>query len=144
MAATYPETVAAGTAAAVSHAEERAGALEDVATLSLDAHGMICDCNRATEALFKCRRSELVWRHVSMLLPELAEWDLTQNGQPNPRLRFLSRIGRLFHAVARDGERFASEVFLNLLNNADHGRLSLIVRPAKQAVSDGGPLTHWN
>jgi PAS domain-containing protein len=88
---------------------------------------MIRDCNRAGEALFKYRRRELVWRHVSMLVPQLATSDLMQDGQPNPRLRFLNRIGRRFEAVAHDGERFATDLFLNLLDSTGTGRLSLIL-----------------
>ncbi|MCX7173603.1 MAG: hypothetical protein NT159_06725 [Proteobacteria bacterium] len=114
----------------------RAG--EDFAAMTLDDRGMIRDCNRASEMLFRYRRSELVWRHVSMLLPQLAELELMQNGQPNSRLRFLCRSGRHFQAVTQDGGHFASELFLNRLNNTEHGGLSLIVRPALEAAGDGG------
>jgi hypothetical protein len=105
-----------------------------MAALTLDERGMIRDCSCAAEELFKYRRSELAWRHVSMLLPQLAELDLIQNGQANPRLRFLCRIGCPFQAVTHDGEHFASELFLNVLDNTEHGRLSLIVRPAEEAA----------
>ena len=104
--------------------------VEDVASLTLDDHGLVCDCNRAGEALFKYRRSELVWKHVSMLLPQLVDFELMQNGQPNPQLRFLCRIGRYFQAVPKEGAHFPSELFLNRLNNKGKSRLSLIVRPA--------------
>ena len=107
-----------------------AGGESSVAALRIDATGMVCDCNRASEALFKYRRSELVWRPVSMLLPQLADWELVQNGQPNPHLKFLCRISRRFQAVTRDGKHFATELFFNLLNSAGRGGLSLIVRPA--------------
>lgn len=108
---------------------------EDMAALMLNDRGMIRDCNRLGEALFRYRRSELVWRHVSMLLPQLTELDLLQNGQPNPRLRFLCRIGRQFLAVTRDGEQFASTLFLNLLGSMGQPGLSLIVRPAGPVAS---------
>ena len=111
----------------------------DVAALTLDDRGMVCDCNRAGETLFRYARSELVWRHVSMLLPQLAGLEMMANGEPNPRLRFLCRIGRKFHAVTRDGRRFASELFLSLLDNKGHGRLSLIVRPVEDVLADGMP-----
>lgn len=103
----------------------------DLAAISLDERGMIRDCNRASEALFNYRRSELVWRHVSLLLPQLAQLDLMQGGQPNPRLRFLCHAGHHFQGVTRSGERFASKLFLNLLNSSKNGGLSLIVRPAE-------------
>jgi hypothetical protein len=72
----------------------------------------------------------LVRRHVSMLLPQLAELDLMENGEPNSHLRFLRHIGRHFQAVTKDGEKFASQIFLNILDNTGHCRVSLIVRPA--------------
>jgi PAS domain S-box-containing protein len=104
---------------------------EDMAVLVLDSRGMIRDCNRTGETLFGYRRGELAWRHVSMLLPQLAELDLVPNGQPNPHLRFLNRIGRHFEAATRDGERFACALFLNLLDSTGQGRLSLLVRPVE-------------
>ena len=105
-------------------------ALEDMAVLTLDGRGMICDCNRAGENLFKYHRNALVWRAISMLLPELAGVALMESGQPNARLRFLCRIGHQFQAVAQDGESFTSALCLNLLDSAGYGRLSLIVSPA--------------
>jgi PAS domain-containing protein len=107
---------------------------EDAAALILDDCGMIRDCNRAGEALFKYRRRQLVWRPVSMLLPQLLETNLLQDGQLNERLRFLCRIAYRFEAVAQDGERFVSALFLNLLGSTEHRHLSLIVRPAEAAA----------
>lgn len=132
MPANHAQSAAASAATVGRGAGFSAGAGEDIAALTVDAHGMICDCNGASETLFKYRRSQLVWRHVSMLLPHLAELELIQNGQPNLQLRFLNRIGRHFQAVTQDGEHFASEIFLNLLDSTGHGRLSLIVRPASE------------
>lgn len=106
---------------------------DDVAALTVDARGMIRYCNRAGESLFKYRRSELAWRHVSLLLPELADVDLLENGEVNSRLRFLYHIGRPFRALTQQGERFDGELFLNVLDSSGGGRLSLIVRPSTPA-----------
>lgn len=114
-----------------------ANAVEDTAVLTLDDRGMVRDCNRGGELLFKYRRGELVWRHVSMLLPELADMDLMPNGQPNPRLRYLCRVGHHLQAVTHDGACFASELFLNVLDNGiGRGRMVLIVRPADAAIDN--------
>ena len=102
----------------------------EVALLTLNGEGMIRDCDHGGEAIFGYRRSELTWRPISMLLPELAEFELVQGGQANARLRYFCRIGRHFRAVAKDGGGFACEICLNLLDNTGSGRLSLIVRPA--------------
>ena len=83
-----------------------------------------------SEVLFKYHRDEMTGRHISMLLPQLAEFELMQQGQANPLLRYLCRLGSRFQAIKRDGGHFASELFFNMLDNAAHERLSLIVRPA--------------
>jgi hypothetical protein len=121
-----------------------AGAVDDIAALTLDERGMIRDCSRGAELLFRCRRSELVWRHVSVVLPQLAELELMPHGQPNPRLRFLCRIGRQIEAVTHDGERFASDLFFNVLDSTGQDRLRLIVRPAEMMTSDCEECTNEN
>jgi PAS domain-containing protein len=114
---------------------------DNAAVLTLNDRGMICDCNRSGEALFKYRRSEMVWQHVSMLLPQLADMELVRNGAPNSGLRYLSRIGHRFQAVARDGNSFATELYLNLLDKQRGSRLSLIARRvAAVATSDDGEV----
>ncbi len=106
-----------------------AAVVDEIARLTLDSRGTIVDCNGAGESLFKIRRSALINRHVSELLPQLAQLELLKNGQINPHLRFLIRIGRKFQAINQDGESFVSEIFLNVLGSAGSGALSLIVRP---------------
>ena len=136
MSVSATQSPAGGGVRATRRAINTAG--EDVAALTLDDSGMICDCNGASEALFKYRRSDVVRQHVSMLLPQLAELDVMQNGEVNPRLRFLCHIGRSFQAVAQDGQRFAGELFLNVLDNMARGHVSLLVRPAQEPAMDGG------
>lgn len=112
---------------------------EKIAAITLDEFGMIFDCNRNSEMLFKYRRSQLVLQHVSMLLPQLTELELVQCGQPNARLRFLSRTGHHFQAITKDGERFACKLYFNLLGRTEeHFRMSLVVRPADAAPDDKG------
>jgi len=128
MVAGLLEAPAVGSATADRRAVVAAGAGEGTAALTLDGRGMICDCDRAGEMLFGYRRSDVVWHHVSMLLPQLTESGLMLNGQVEPHLRFLSRIGRPFVAVTRNGANFACELFFNILDGTSHGRVSLIVR----------------
>jgi PAS domain-containing protein len=135
MRTSQAQAVTAETARATKHRVMAAGAAEDVAVLTLDEHGMILDCSRTAETLFKYRPSEIVRRHVSVLLPQLAEVDLIQNGEPNPGLRFLCRIGCLFGTVTQDGERFSSELFLTALFNEEPGHLLLIVRPKAEVAA---------
>ena len=102
----------------------------DPPALMVDERGIICDCNRAIESLFGYRRSEVVWRHISMLLPQMHDIELMLQGHVNPKLQFLCRIGKPFAALARSGECFDSTLFLNDLGNPGSPRLRVIVRAA--------------
>ena len=104
--------------------------------MTLNQRGTICDCNNTSEALFRYHRSELIERQVSLLLPQLAGLELIKNGQVNPRLGYLCRIGRRFQAMTQHGENFACRLYLNLLDNKQHGDLSLIVCPAEKLAGD--------
>jgi len=117
---------------------------DELAVLTLDGRGMICDCNYAGEALFGYLLSELVWRHVSMLLPQLAELELIQDGRPNAHLRFLCRIGQPFQAVTQNRECFTGQLFLNVLDAKGRGRLTLIVRPADKINETPNPASYDN
>lgn len=57
----------------------------DLAVLTLDDQGMIRDCSRACEQVFGYPPEELAGRHVSMLLPQLPDTDLVQEGRINAR-----------------------------------------------------------
>ncbi len=102
----------------------------DPPALMVDERGMICDCNRAIEGLFGYRRSEVVWRHISMLLPQMQDIELMLKGHVNPKLQFLCRIGKPFAALDRSGETFASNLFFNDLGNPGSPRLRVIIRAA--------------
>ncbi len=110
------------------------GLANSSAVLTLDGRGQIHDCNASGEALFECDRDDLVSRHIATLVPALANTDLIVDGQPNPSLRFYCRIGYQFEAVRRNGERFVSELSLNLIDRRGDGRLTLIVRPTSPEV----------
>lgn len=97
----------------------------------LDEHGIVCDCDGASEMLFGHHRSEMISQHVSMLLPQLAGVELLKDGQPNAKLRFHCRIGVFFEALRRSGERFSCDLFLNSLGNPGSPPLRLIVRRAE-------------
>jgi hypothetical protein len=124
------ETVSATFPSAV--AMDMASDADDIAALALDERGMIRDCSPAAEKLFRCRQTDLFGRHVSLLLPQLATLELMPNGEPNPRLRFLSRIGRHFFALTHDRQCFDCDLFLTVLDRARDGHLRLIVRPADE------------
>ncbi|MGA9665945.1 MAG: PAS domain-containing protein [Gallionella sp.] len=97
--------------------------------LTLDERGMICDCSTAGEKLFGYSRKDLVWQHVSKLLPELSEIHLVKNGQFNSQLGFLSRCGQPFLAINRLGNVFLNNLHFVLLNYAGKYSIRVILQP---------------
>lgn len=104
------------------------------ATLIVDEFGVIRGCNRTGEAAFGYRSGEIISQHVSMLLPQLQNLELMQDGRPNSRLRFLCRTGHQFRALTSIGGHFSCKLFFNLLDNTNSTRISLIVRPIEKAA----------
>ena len=107
----------------------------DLATLILDDLGVILDCSRACEPVFGYLQEALVGRHISVLLPQLANTDLVQEGRINSRLAFLCHCAFAFQARRRDGESFAGELFINRL---DAHNVVVLVRNLDISRSKGG------
>lgn len=110
----------------------------ELVELTLNENGMIRDCSRACGRLFGCVPSELMWRHISVLLPQLADIPLMLGEQINPRLRFLSHIGRQFEAVGMSGVRFVSEIFFTDIENLGRHYLHLVICPVGNATAAPG------
>lgn len=102
----------------------------DPAALLLDEAGMIQDCSKSVEGLFGYRLSELSGRHISCLFPQLAEAELFQKGQINPRLSFISRCGHVFMGVDKHGDAIPNELSFIRLEHKGFFTLRLILRPA--------------
>ena len=92
------------------------GSTIDLAVLTLDDQGWICDCSWACEQMFGYSTDELLGRHISMLLPQLPDTDLVQDERINSRLAFLCRCAIAFDARRRDGQYFSSELFINRID----------------------------
>lgn len=97
--------------------------------LTLNDKGMIRQCSKTSRELLGCPASELIWKPISMLLPQLDGVQLMNGRRINPRLRFLSRLGHHFEVICPDGIRLASEIFLSSVENAGHSYLRVILRP---------------
>jgi PAS domain S-box-containing protein len=107
----------------------------DLAVLTLNDQGMIRDCSRACEQVFGYPPEELAGRHVSMLLPQLPDTDLVQEGRINARLAHLCHCAVAFQARRRDGCCFASELFINLLGSHN---VVVLVRSLEASILGGG------
>lgn len=100
--------------------------------LTLHYNGMITDCNKAGGKLLGCLPSELIWQHVSKLLPQLKDIALTQGQNLNPYLRFLSRAGYKFDVISLKGAHLVCKVFFCEIGSMGHRFLRVIICPLSQ------------
>jgi PAS domain-containing protein len=73
---------------------------ENRLVLTLHYNGMITECNKAGGKLLGCLPSELIWQHISRLLPQLKNVALMEGPNLNPYLHFLSRVGYKFDVIS--------------------------------------------
>lgn len=104
------------------------------AILQLDEHGWISDCNTAAEDLFGFDRKQMQSKHVSFLIPQLANLCLLQDGHINPRMKLLCRIGWQFTARARGRLPFHCHLFLSQPGHNESRHLRLIARESDPAL----------
>ncbi len=123
----------------VNHAREHDENVADLVGTSygkmelvLNELGMICDWNSQFRDWLGYRRSDLVFRHISVLLPKLAEIKLMCGKQINPRLRFLFRIGHRFQLVDFGGKYFEGTLFINEMENRGRRYLRTTILPTKE------------
>ena len=115
-----------------SHGSDTSHISQD-AILTLDEDGFIREGSPEVESLFGYRISEVIGRHVSFLLPELARIPLLRAGAVNPRLAFLCHCGKRFAAARREGYAFFAELFVNTVEGRGQGPLRVMVREAGRA-----------
>jgi hypothetical protein len=100
--------------------------------LTLHLNGMITECNKAGGRLLDCLPSELVWRHISQLLPQLKNVALMQGQNLSPYLRFLSRVGYQFEVISLKGAHLLGKAFFCEIGSMDHRFLRVIICPLSQ------------
>ena len=119
-----PSPVRAGRTSAIA---------DDLATLALDDHGLVLECDPTCERRYGYRRDELEGRHISILFPELQGFDLVVDERVNSRLAFLCQSNIPFQARHRDGGKMSSQLFINRL---DRHRVVILAR----SLDEGAPL----
>ncbi|MGA7178687.1 MAG: PAS domain-containing protein, partial [Thiobacillaceae bacterium] len=72
-------------------------------TLWVNDEGYILDCCAHTQEVFGFWRDDLRGRHISMLLPDLKNTAMLDEGGITPKLRLHCRPGTLFRGVNREG-----------------------------------------
>ena len=100
--------------------------------LTLNYNGMINDCNKAGGKLLGCLPSELIWQHISRLLPQLKNIALMQGQNLNPYLHFLSRVGYKFDVISFKGAHLVCKVFFCEVGSMGHRFLRVIICPVAQ------------
>ncbi len=109
---------------------------EELAVLSLDERGMICDCSAAVAEVSGYLPGELLGRHVSFLLPGLPESILVEGGQINPRISFLCHCEHLFHIKDSNGRMLPSQLHLFELNNPNGSPFRMILLPLQLKIEE--------
>lgn len=99
------------------------------AELMINSNGIIHGCNKTFEKLFGYMSSDILWKPVSMLLPQLADIKLITGEEINPRLRFLMHIGHQFEVISLGGIHMASQLFINEVENFGRRYLRIIICP---------------
>lgn len=99
-----------------------------VAYLTLDEAGAIADYDGAIEAMFDYSPEELLFRHISSLLPRLQYFELIQDGRINERLHYLCHIGLPFLVRPRDQQQYEGYLSLNVVGNSFEQRVRLCIR----------------
>ncbi|ACT48294.1 hypothetical protein [Methylotenera mobilis] len=98
--------------------------------LTVYDNGMIRSCSKDATKLLGCSVDKLRWRHVSTILPQLSGMAITEGGQINQNLRYLSHIGYHFDVVDMQGEHIACALFFNEVECYGKHYLRVIFRPA--------------
>lgn len=95
----------------------------------VDLLGCILDSDDNAHKFFGYRQRELKGRHISSLIPSLAETSLVEGNRINPRLAYRSRCAVPFQIVDHDGHRSLCDLFINRVRLASGPALSLICVP---------------
>lgn len=99
-----------------------------VAFLTLDEAGAIVDCDGPVEEMFGYAPRDLIFRHISKLIPRLQYMELMQGGHLNPRLHYLCHIGLPFGVQPLEGEPFSGYLSLTDLSDPLARRVRLGIR----------------
>ena len=85
--------------------------------VSVDERGIIQDCSESCESIFGYSRDDLVFQHISMLLPQFSGTAFDQEGRLTPLIFYLCHCGHSFQAQNRQGNVFHSELRIVRLQN---------------------------
>ena len=115
---------------------------DELLALTLDDTGVIRACSPTCEQVFGYMADELAGNHVSVILPQLPDTGLVQDGRINSRLAYLCHCAVAFQARRRDGRYFSSELFINRLGVHN---VVVLVRSLEASIANGcamipGPL----
>lgn len=103
--------------------------------LSLDDRGTIQECNISVEQLLGYPRNELVWQHISCLIPQFAEIDLILQDELNPLLTYICQCDHVFEAINKHGEIIKCNLNFFGIRQEGTTSLRLILRPIDNAQS---------
>ena len=102
----------------------------ELPVLLLDEDGLISDCNETVEMLFGYSHGEIVWQHISCLIPQLQGLELVEKGRINPKLDFICHCGHIFQGLSKEGSAIPAEMSLIALQHGGSFTLRVILHPS--------------
>lgn len=120
----------------LNNSSYREDAVFNLPVLTIYDNGMVKSCSQAAAELLGYSHDKLRWRHISTLLPQLSDMAITEGGQVNPHLRYLSHIGYHFDVIDMQGAHIACALFFNEVECFDKHYLRVIFRPVEQQDSE--------
>ena len=97
--------------------DDRPAEWHEPPAVSVNERGIIQDCSESCERIFGYPRGDLVFQHISVLLPQFSGTAFDQEGRLTPLIFYLCHCGHSFQAQNRQGSVFHSEVRIVRLQN---------------------------
>lgn len=97
------------------HGSDTAASPVSVATrtqvaLLIDEEGVIRECSKGAEEMFRGGAKALVGSHVSKFISRFSGADAFHGGELEPKLEYLCHCGAPFRAIRCDGTAFVGEI----------------------------------
>lgn len=115
---------------------------ERQAALLVDGRGLIQACGGNCKSVLGYRRGELLFRHISTLVPQFAAVPLFVNGQLNALVGFLGHCDLPFVIRHRDGHTFSSRLSFMQPHHIGPSRIRVLIAPPLTGRHAASPRRH--
>lgn len=100
------------------------------ASVVIDENGLIESIDAAGPNFLGSASIFLKARHISILIPEFNQFTLLRNDEINPRLKFLTRIGKSFQVNKFNGGCMLCRMCVHLVERSGMHLVRIMLRPS--------------